>query len=191
MSGAPHPPSPGTQRDRGHGRQNQLPTALPRPAPQAPPLHDSPGPAQVAPSVGLGAREPGSPRGLLIGGPPSPPSSQQPPDANRRSVLGQQDVAPVRPCAPGLRKPRPQLPGAVRAELGRRRRGAGEGGGRGPEGPGYEAVAERRRQSGAVLGGLGTAEDAVRALRSRFPSGRGLPSPAPTHRHTPRVKTSQ
>lgn len=90
---------PHTHPAWGPGRpwsRSPTPTSatLPRHTPKAPPLHDSPGPAQVAPSVGLGARKPGSPRGLLIGGPPGPPSSQQPPkhgpNVNRGSVLSQQ-----------------------------------------------------------------------------------------------------
>lgn len=83
------------------GRQETVATAAnassrrpPAARPAGATLHDSPGPAQVAPSVGLGAREPGSPRGLLIGGPPSPPSSQQPPNrslhANPGAALGRQ-----------------------------------------------------------------------------------------------------
>lgn len=82
------------------------------------PLHDSPGPAQIAPSVGLGARRPGSPRGLLIRRPPSPPSSRQPPDANRLPVLRQWRRGSRQTPRAGSRKPRPWLPGSAHARAG-------------------------------------------------------------------------
>ena len=127
---APPPTStrPGDARRPWARSPTPTPAALPRPAPQAPPLHGSPGPAQIAPSVGLGARGPSSPRGLLIGGPPSPPSSQQPPDrrpdANRATVLGQQRRGSRQ--SPRARSPRapPPASGKLRA---RRRGGAGAG----------------------------------------------------------------
>lgn len=92
------------------------PAALPADAT----LHDSPGPAQVTLSVGFGARESGSPRGLLISGPPSPPSSQQPPDCPQTPIAAQCQAAETwlpAGAAQGRHGTRPQLPGSARAAV--------------------------------------------------------------------------
>lgn len=89
----PHPvPAPGGQQPMATAANTSSrhpPAALPADAT----LHDSPGPAQVTLSVGFGARESGSPRGLLISGPPSPPSSQQPPDCPQTPIAAQCQAA--------------------------------------------------------------------------------------------------
>lgn len=180
MSGAPTPTQAGDPQETWSRSPTPTPAALPRPAPQVPPLHDSPGPAQVAPSVGLGAREPSSPRGLLIDRPPSPPSSQQPPDANRRSALGQQRRGSRQAPRAGRRQPRPPLPGSC---------AGGAGGGARGQGPARGSGEVRTARGGP--GRAGQAEGPVRAVTA---SSQWARAPAPrvhTRRHTPRVKTSQ
>lgn len=164
--GSPHPPSPGMPGDRGRDRQRQLPPPSRGPPRRRPPLHDSPGPAQVAPSVGLGAREPGSPRGLLIGGPPSPPSSQQPPDASRRPVLDQQRRGSRQALRAGAPRALPSASGKLRA----RRRGGPEAGG--AESKGQVPKPLRKGEGGARQA---REEGPVCILDSFSPGGQGLP----------------
>lgn len=177
----------GMPGDRGRGRQHQLPPPFPaaRPAAAAPPLHDSPGPAQVAPSVGLGAREPGSPRGLLIRGPLSPPSSRQPPNRAARTPIaapskssGAKTWLPAGPARQGAACPAPFFREAARA---RRRAGAGPkgwgGAGAGPKG--WWLRLGCRGESAAVgLGGQGRAK----RLAHPFSPSRGERPAAPLPR---------
>lgn len=147
------------------------------------PLHDSPGPAQIAPSVGLGARGPDSPRGLLIGRPPSPPSSQQPPDANRLSPQPAKTWLPSDPARAGELQAPPLASGKrARARLGQRG-GAEERGARRREGEGCAALAPEGRAE----------RRAWPVPRTHFlPVGKGpVPPWGYTLRHTPEVKTSQ
>lgn len=183
VSGAPTPTQAGDPPETWSRWPTPAPAALPRPAPQGPPLHDSPGPAQVAPSVGLRAREPSSPRGLLIDRPPSPPSSQQPRDANRRSVLGQQRRGSRQALRAGRRQPRPPLPGSCAGGAGGGARDRGRGQGPAP-GRGEERAAR------GEPGGLGERKPSP-CPHSVPPVGKGPAPRAPRRRHTPGVKTSQ
>lgn len=179
VSGVPTPTQPGHARSPWSRSSTPTPSALPRPAPQAPPYMTPQAPRRSLPQSvsGPGGWAPpaaSSSAGHRVRHLPGSPGT---PIAVQSSAS--QDVAPVRPCAPGRRERCPQLPGSSARGAGADLR---------PEG--RSQGARCRRCCGKVRAvrvrpgraGQGGGRSLHPVLIS--PSAQGPPSPAPTQTHT-------